>query len=156
MLLVQKLPSSAFALVLLLSGSAPGTNPGPAVQRPLCRLEVQNAHISTTLLTHSGIRVVKVNVSSVCNVEQAHVLITLEIHKRGKFGDDVYGPFINDQSPKNSSGLVVKLQNKYVVCSNSKITKWFGVAYSKALIAGKWQYAGRTDSLTIEALPCGT
>lgn len=101
------------------------------------------------------------NVSSAYNVEQAHVLITLGMHKRGKFGDDACGPFINNQSPQNSSGLVVKLQDKYVVCSNSKITnskitKWFGVAYSKALIAGKWQYAGWPESLTIEALPCGT
>ena len=148
---------SASSVILLIStGQASGSNPSPKFERPRCRLEVENAHLSTTLFKHQRIRAVKVNVNSVCNAEQIHVLITLEIHKNGEFGDHTYGPFINDQSSARNSGVVVKLQDKYVACQNSKRTKWFGIAYSKAYIAGRWQYAGRTQSQKIEPLDCGT
>jgi len=139
-----------------MHGTAEASNPSPKPVKPLCRLEVQNAHLSSTLLKHQKIIAVKVNVISVCNAEQTHVLITLEIHKKGEFGDHTYGPFTNNKLPGNNSGLIVKLQDKYVVCLNSKLTKWFGIAYSKAFINGKWQYAGRTQSEKIEPLNCGT
>ena len=143
-------------LFLLTTNQAIASTQNPKPEKPLCRLEIQNAHLSTTLQRHLDIQAVKINVSSICDVKQAHVLITLEIHKKGEFGDHVYGPFINDQSPIKNSGAVVTLQDKYVACKNSKLTKWFGVAYSKAFINGKWQYAGRTESQKIELLPCGT
>ena len=146
-------PPPDFSLVWI---TFEASSPSPKPVKPLCRLGVQNAHLSTTLLRHLDIRGVKVNVNSICNVEQTHMLITLEIHKKGEFGDHIYGPFINDQSPGRNSGLTVTLQNKYVACSNSKLTWWFGFAYSKAFINGKWQYAGRTRSKIIEPLDCGT
>ena len=99
---------------------------------------------------------VKVNVLSTCNVQQTKVLITLEIRKKGEFGDSIYGPFTNAQLHRSNSGLTVKLQNKYVDCKSSKLTKWFGVANSKAFINGVWQYAGWTQSPKVELLPCGT
>ncbi len=146
----------SLVLLFFLTEQAVGTSSVPTPIKPLCRLEVQNAHLSTTLLKHLDIHVVKVNVNSICNVEQTQVLITLEIHKKGEFGDHTYGPFINDQSPGKNSGKNVTLQNKYIMCLNSKPTRWFGVAYSKAFINGKWQYPRRTESQTIKPLLCGT
>ncbi len=93
---------------------------------------------------------------SICNFRQSEVLITLEIHKKGALGDHVYGPFKNDQSPQHNSGFKVSLQDKYVQCTNTKPTIWFGIAYSKAIINGKWQYAGRTQSEKPESIKCGT
>lgn len=129
---------------------------GKVVTKPLCRLEVQNAHLSSTLRKLEMREVVKVNVSSICNVQQTRVLITLEIHKKGEFGDHVYGPFVNQQIPRFNSGLIVKLQDKYVDCRSSSLSKWFGIAYSRAFIAGRWQFAGKTQSPKVEVLPCGT
>ncbi len=152
----KKVAPVIFIILLFTINQATASTIAPKSEKPLCRLEVQNAHLSKTLLKHHKITAVKVNVLSVCNVEQTQVLITLEIHKKGEFGDHTYGSFTNDQSSKNNSGVIVKLQDKYVVCLNSKLTKWFGIAYSKAFINGKWQYAGRTQSEKIEPLDCGT
>ena len=156
---MSKFKTSLFISVtclLLTHETAEASSPSPRPVKPLCRLEIQNAHLSTTLQRHRKINAVKVNVSSICNVEQSQVLITLEIHKKGEFNDHVYGPFINDQSRGKNSGMTVILQDKYVLCKNSILTRWFGVAYSKAFINGKWQYAGRTNSPRIEPLLCGT
>jgi len=124
--------------------------------KPICRLEVQNAHISGTIKKLTQREVVKVNVSSICNVPQLHVLNKLEIHKKGEFGDHIYGPFENDQIPSMNSGFTVKLQNKFVECRSSTPTEWFGVASSRALINGSRQFAGRTQSPKVVTLPCGT
>jgi hypothetical protein len=152
---------STFATTLLipllaLVPPAAGAGKPHRPPKPLCRLEVQNAHLSTTLLEKEHREVVKVNVLSICNVQQTKVLITLEIRKKGEFGDFTYGPFTNGENPGANSGLVVKLQDKYVDCESSKLTKWFGVAYSRAFINGRLQFAGRTQSPKVEALPCGT
>lgn len=141
---------------LTLVPPAAGASTPQRATKPLCRLEVQNAHLSTTLREKERREVVKVNVLSTCNVQQTKVLITLEIRKKGEFGDSIYGPFTNAQLHRSNSGLTVKLQNKYVDCKSSKLTKWFGVANSKAFINGVWQYAGWTQSPKVELLPCGT
>ncbi len=156
MLKFKKYLSASLIWLLLTAGEAVAIVPTPKPQKPVCRLEVQNAHLSTTLQRHRDLRVLKVNVSSICNVEQTKVLITLEIHKKGEFGDHVYGPFTNKQSTESSSGLIVKLQDKYITCINRNLTYWFGVAFSKAFIAGRWQYARATQSSEIEPLACGT
>ena len=148
--------SVSLALLLLTAERAPAAVPALKPLKPACRLEVQNAHLSTTLQKHRNLRVVKINVSSICDVEQTKVLITLEIHKKGEFGDHIYGPFKNEQTPGNNSGLVVKLQDKYIECSNRNRTFWFGIAFAKAFIAGQWQYAKATQSSIIEPLACGT
>ncbi len=143
-------------LLLTLNLATASASNSPPTPKPICRLEVQNAHISRTLQKHRQINVVKVNVNSICNLVQTQVLITLEIHKKGLIRDQIYGPFTNDQFPGKNSGLVVSLEDKFVDCSNLKISRWFGIAFSKAIINGKWKYAGRTQSQNIEPLLCGT
>lgn len=156
---MRKLKSTlALVLICLLlpSNVVVASTLSPDSAKPKCRLEVQNAHLSTTLQKHRNIRVVKINVSSICDVEQTKVLITLEIRKKGEFGDHIYGPFTNENSSSTNSGLIVKLQDKYVTCLNRKRTNWFGIAFAKAFIAGRWQYARATQSRLIEPLDCGT
>lgn len=121
-----------------------------------CRLQVDNAHISNTILKHQNVKAVKVNVYSICNRMQTKVKITLRIYKEQLPADRFYGPFINSQSGGKNSGFTVALQDKYVICKNSIPTKWFGVAYARAFIDGKWQYAGITRSPTKESILCGT
>jgi len=153
---LTKIISVSLALLLLTVERAPAATPALKPLKPVCRLEVQNAHLSTTLQKHQNIRAVKVNVYLICNIFQTHVQIFLEIHKTGELGDGIYGPFVNEQSPKTNSGLEVSLQDKSVTCKNTIMTKWYGIAYSKAFISGKWLYAGRTQSQKIVPLPCGT
>ena len=138
------------------SASQPQGHPTPATSKPNCRLEVGDAHISTTILKHRNINVVKVNVHSICNIPQEKVQITLVISKSQLPTDHNYGPFSNSLAPSTSSGLDVSLLDKYVVCSNRKPTEWYGTASAKAFIGGRWLYAGKTRSKNIRLINCGT
>ena len=121
-----------------------------------CRIEVDDAHISTSILKNRGIRVVKVNARSICNVKQERVTLNLEIYKVGKFTNYLmHRSRTNPNSPK-SSGLIVKIQDSQVACLNSKASSYFGAVYAKALIQGKWQSAGNTRSTNVTKLNCGT
>lgn len=124
--------------------------------KPECRLEVGDAHLSSTLLKHRNVAAVKVNVRSICNVMQSTVRITLEIKKSQFPFDHTYGPFYNSNIPGQNSGMLVTLQDKYVICNNNLRTEWFGVASAKAIINGKWQIARKTQSEHKVFLPCGT
>lgn len=132
------------------------TSPQTKEIKAECRLEVGDAHLSSTLLKHRNVAAVKVNVRSICNVMQSRVRITLEIKKSQLPFDHTYGPFYSSNIPGQNSGLLVTLQDKYVVCSNRLRTEWFGVAFAKAIINGKWQFAGKTQSEHKEFLACGT
>jgi len=150
--------SFAFSLVIVATAYAgtTKTTSEPKVPKPECRLQVDNAHISSTLVNRRNVKAVKVNVYSICNRLQTQVKITLRIYKTQDPADRYYGPFVNSQLPGRNSGLTVKLQDKFVICKNSIPTEWFGVAYAKAFIDGKWQYAGNTQSPKKEIIRCGT
>lgn len=110
---------------LLNMNSALGSQSSTKEPKPPCRLQISIAHLSTHINERLGIRAVKVDASSICNIPQSDVAITVEIWKKGK------------------------LQNHQVR------TSYYGVAYSKAFIAGKWQYARHVLSLEIIPLNCG-
>jgi len=120
-----------------------------------CRIEVGDAHISTSILKHQGVRVVKVNANSICNLRQYQVTLTLEIYKIGQFSDYFMHRAETDPSSPSSSGFIVSIQDAKVACINSIPSSYFGIVYSKALIQGKWHYAGRTRSVHIVKLNCG-
>lgn len=149
--------SSSFAILLLLfpisSYAATGS---PKVPKAACRIEIDNAHISTSLLKHRKIRYVKVNAKSICNVPQLRVTLTVEIYKTGIFGNHLVDRFRTEENSPKSSGLKVEMTDAAVKCKNSQATRYFGIAYAKAIIQGKWQYAGRTQSTSIVPLHCGT
>jgi hypothetical protein len=150
--------SFAFSLVTFTTAFAmtPQQTPSIKVPKPECRLQVDNAHISSTLLNRRNVTAVKVNVYSICNRLQTQVKITLRIYKTQRPADRYYGPFVNSQLGGRNSGLTVEMQDKFVICKNSIPTEWFGVAYAKAFIDGKWQYAGNTRSPKKEIIECGT
>jgi hypothetical protein len=84
------------------------------------------------------------------------VKITLVIFKSEMPIDHDYGPFMNGSKPGENAGYRVELQDKFVICKNSKPTEWYGVAFSKATIGGRLQYAGRTQSPQKKIFNCGT
>lgn len=149
--------TAALFLVSTLNSTAYSATPTTKPKQPkaTCRIEVDDAHISTSILRNSGIRVVKVNAKSICNVRQERVTLTLEIYKVGKFSNYLMHRSQTNPNSSKSSGLIVKIQDAKVLCINSRPNSYFGVVYSKALIQGKWQYAGNTRSVNVVKLNCG-
>lgn len=149
---------AAFLTILPSLFSAPSTAATirPQAPKALCRIEIDNAHISTSLLKHRKIKYVKVNARSICNVPQQRVTLTLEIYKTGLFGNHLIRRFKTKEYLPESSGLRVEIKDASERCKNNEITSYFGIAYAKAIIGGKWQYAGRTRSKSITSLNCGT
>jgi hypothetical protein len=107
-------------------------------------------------LKHRQTRFVKVNARSICNVPQERVMLTVEIHKTGSLVDHLVASHITNPTSPKSSGLKVENLETSGICVSSQSTNYYGIAYSKAIIQGKWQYAGKTRSPRTETLKCGT
>lgn len=103
-----------------------------------CRIEIDDAHISTYILKSIGASAVKVDARSTCKSRQERVKLTVEILKTGRFFDHFIIKSSTRPSDVKSSGYVVTNYRTYKFCKNSVSTKYYGVAYSNALIAGKW------------------
>jgi hypothetical protein len=156
---------ATFSLTILNFQTSFGSQPAsltlaaprpPAGPKAACRIEVDDAHISSSALAKKGIRTVKVNAQSICNFRQQHVDLTVEIYKTTDFGNNfVTASSTNPKSP-GSSGLVVDNFSTQEACKNSTPTVYYGIAFSQALIDGRIQDAGRTRSIHLTELKCGT
>ncbi len=143
-----------FTFGMTIQSSATASKPG--IPKPSCRIEVDDAHISSSMQKHLKVDVLKVNARSICNVRQDRVTLTLIIYKIGFFSDHfIHSSETNPLTP-SSSGLIVKIQDAKVACKNNQPSSYYGIAYAKAFINGKWQYAGKTRSANIRNLRCGT
>lgn len=144
-LAVQALPSASGIPIVK-------PNPSPLV----CHIRIHDPHISEYMLMKLGINYVKANAESKCNRFQTKVILTVQIFKLTKFGDE----FITQKSTKmnapQSSGLRVVNEGTMRRCKNSTPSFYYAIAFSKAVIDGQWQYAGKTRSEGTVELPCGT
>jgi hypothetical protein len=121
-----------------------------------CRIQIGQAHISKSVFVTNGVRAVKVNASSICNVPQSRVSLTVEIWKHGKFGN-LFVASTDTRSPSITyPGNQVDNFDTWRRCKNSEKTLYFGKAFAKAFIQGKWQFASDTYSLKPQPLKCGT
>ena len=141
---------------LLTPALASAATPKPKEIKASCRIEIDNAHLSTSLLKNRKLKYLKVNARSICNVYQQRVTLTVEIYKTGKLSNQLVRSFATKEGLSSSSGFVVKMNNAVIRCRNTRETAYYGIAYAKALINGKWQYAGRTYSKSIILLDFGT
>jgi hypothetical protein len=128
----------------------------PYVPKAICRIEIDNAHYSTSMARSVKAKYVKVNARSLCNVVQSQVTLTVEIYKNGRLGPIFLRKFSTNPASRSSKGLIIKMSSAKLVCKNNTLTTYYGVAYSKAIINGGWQYAGRTKSPLNIPLKCGT
>ena len=142
LILITLLTSTTASVLIVASASAATLK--PKAPKPACRIELDNAHISTTLLEKRQHRYVKVNAWSVCNIPQVRVTLTLEIYKTKLFGNELIEQFETEEFLPKSSGLKVAIKDAAIECKNRRVTRYFGIVYAKAFIGGKWQYAGRT------------
>lgn len=137
-------------------GPASASDLPKQVKKPICRIEIDNAHISRHELKFGSRRAVIVKARSICNVVQEQVTLTVNIYKVEKFGNPLLKSVSTDPNRSSSFGRVIKNYDNLVDCENYKRTRFYGVAYAKALINGKWNYAGRTRSLQTIEINCGT
>ena len=143
-------------VIQFLSSIASAATPKPKEVKAPCRLEVSIAHLSTDLFEKSRIRAVKVDSSSICNVQQRNVTITVEIWKTGLLGNHLVLRRSITSSGATFPGAQVNNFVTYAICKNRTNTSYYGVSYSKAFIEGKWQYARHVLSREIRPLRCGT
>ncbi len=147
------LPLAVVFTIIQTPSNAPAS---PKPTKPPCRIDIENAHISKTVYRHQGVRVVIVKARSICNVAQQRVLLTVIIYKTELLQDhEVTKSETNPLAP-SSSGPIVSNNGTTRVCKTGELTRYYGIAFSKALINGKWLYAGRTRSPLTIPLACGT
>jgi hypothetical protein len=149
--------SAVFSLTLILISptNASAKNSSSEGKAP-CRLEVDYAHISHGKLKIEGINYVKVKARSICTLPQRQVTIELKIMKLGEFYDHEVRAFRTNPLLSSSSGYRVEMNNALIRCKNSKLTFYFGIATSRALVNGQWVYAKETHSISPKPLRCGT
>ena len=98
----------------------------------------------------------KVDAFSRCQSPQSKVTLTVELWKTGEFLNHfVYSTVkrsIGITSPRDQ----VENFDTYAFCKNRETTSYYGIAYSKAFIEGKWQYARHVLSRIINPIDCGT
>lgn len=128
----------------------------PASPKLPCRIEVSNAHISKDVWIKTGKRAVKVDAFSTCHLPQSKVTLTVELWKTGQPFNHLVLKTITRSPGVTSPRVRVVNFNTYAFCKNGDLTSWYGVAYSKAFIGGKWQFARHVLSQKIEPIECGT
>ena len=124
--------------------------------KPPCRIQIAHAHISKSVFLRYGVRAVKVNASSICNVPQSKVTLTVEIFKHGLFGPQLVARSVKRVPRITYPGNKVDNFDTWRRCKTFEETRFFGKAFAKAFIQGKWQLASDTYSIELEPLRCGT
>jgi len=121
----------------------------------VCRLAVDDAHISTSMYKNTKLKYLKINARSECHHYQSSVQILMEIHRvDSKEGDILVRPFDNHKGSK--SGFIVEINDAKILCVNNKPTKYYGVATAHVVIPGFGVFDRTAHSLNHPMLLCGT
>ncbi len=136
----------------LHSASAAKVNP-PITN---CFIRVDNPHLSDSIKRHRGIDAVKVNAISKCNQEIFQLRFTVEIYKKGLFRD-----YKVAMQTLKLDGFIPKYKEiahrgTWRKCDTDKISNYYGIAYSEALVQGKKMRTLPVMTEKIIPLPCGT
>jgi len=147
---------SCFALLMSSSSVANGAGSVVTPPKTKCFIEVQNAHISTSILERQGRLAVKVNAVSTCNVPQSDVILTIKIFKEGLGAPHLVAQRSTQANNPKSKGLVVKNQFTFAYCKNTTKSRYYGVASARATIRGKRYLTPPVWSEKTIELDCGT
>jgi hypothetical protein len=121
----------------------------------VCRLAVDDAHISTSMYKNTKLKYLKINARSECHHYQSAVQILIKIYKVDpKKGDILMRPFDNRKGSK--SGYTVEMNDAKILCVNNKPTKYYGVATAHVVIPGFGVFDRTAQSLNYPTLSCGT
>lgn len=155
---LKRLLSVCLFSAMIMSPSSFAFAAGTPVNPPKtkCFIEIQNAHISTSILEQQGRLAVKVNATSRCNVPQSEVVLTVKIFKEGFGAPHLVAQRSTRAEDPKSKGLLVRNQFTFAYCKNNTKSKYFGVASARAKIDGKSYFTPPTWSEKTLELECGT
>ena len=149
--------AAPFAILLLLFPiPSHAATAGPNAPRASCRIEIDNAHLSTHFKEAMGVKAVKVSARSICNVTQSNIKLTVQIYKVGFFRDYLISEKSTDPLRPTSYGTRVRNQETFRSCTSNRKSSFYGIAFSEAIIAGQKSAAPPTQSPKIVSLLCGT
>jgi hypothetical protein len=138
---------------------SPVQNPqitGNTEKKSPCRIEVSVAHLSTYLKEFKNTRAVKVNADSICNKPLQNLTIYVEIHKKGWLNDHLVDTFQSSEYSYVAANRKTIYEGAFVICKNLRSTEYYGIAYSRALEDGIWEFAPKAKSIKTLPLRCGT
>lgn len=121
-----------------------------------CRLEVDNAHISSNILKKEEKFAVKVTFRSICNLDQTKLVMRVQIWKVGVGRNYPVTSVITRTFPYVKANHNILIQDVYVYCKNTKRTYFYGIAEADAYINGTQVIATKVQSDEIHRLSCGT
>ena len=121
-----------------------------------CRLEVDNAHISSNILKKEEKFTVKVTFRSICNLDQTKLVMKVQIWKVGFGRNYPVTSLITRNFPYVKANRNVVIQDVYVYCKNTKRTYFYGIAEADAYINGTQVIATKVQSDELHRLSCGT
>ncbi len=142
---------------LLSSTSLTGVqaNQNDLSKKAACRIEIDNPHISKSILRKEKRSAVKVNARSICDAYQTRVELTVEIYQVGLFRDYKRASFTTIPSQIASNGFIVNNKNTKWYCQSKKRSRFYGVAYSRAFIGSQQFAAPPARSHKTVLLACG-
>ena len=154
----KRTASISLICALFMSSSSQANGVGTVVTPPKtkCFIEVQNAHISTSIFEQQGRLAVKVNATSKCNVAQSNVVLTVKIFKEGFGAPHLVAQRSTRADDPKSQGFLVKNQFTFAYCKNTAKSKYYGVASARATIRGKRYLTPPVWSEKTLELECGT
>jgi hypothetical protein len=123
--------------------------------KDLCRIEVSIPHISTFISQRQGIRAVKVNAFSTCNRPHSRVSLTVQLWKENLLLKQMLIQTVERHPKLVPAGMRVYNEGTFVPCLNFQSSHYYGVAYAKAMINGKWHFARSKVKIEIPPLNCG-
>lgn len=153
---MKKYKSIALVTAGLLAFSGSSVVAVKMKNAPLCRIEVSYPHMSTSLIKNKGIRAVKINAYSTCNRPHSRITLTVEIWKEGLFLKEKLFSTTERRSTPIPAYERFYNNSTFIPCQNRELTRYYGVAYAKALIGDKWHYARDQLDIEFKVIPCGT
>ena len=121
-----------------------------------CRLEVDDAHISSNITKNEEKSAVKVTFRSICNLDQTKLVTKVQIWKIGVGRNYPVTSLITRNFPFVKANHKVLIQDVYVYCKNTKRTYFYGIAEANAYINGTLVNAFKVQSKKLQLLNCGT
>jgi hypothetical protein len=134
------------------TASALGSSKEP---RAACRIEIDNPHISKSILRTEDRLAVKVNARSICNFYQTRVELTVKLYQVGLFRDYFRDETSTRPNLISSNGFTVHNRDTKWYCKSKKNSAFYGIAYSTAVINGQTFVTEPVRSRKTVRLACG-
>ena len=124
-------------------------------KKAACRIEIDNPHISKSILRTEDRLAVKVNARSICNFYQSRVELTVKLYQVGMFRDYFRDETSTRPNLVSSNGFTVHNRDTKWYCKSKKKSGFYGIAYSTAIINGQTFVTEPVRSRKTVRLSCG-